>query len=80
MFTVIMVIAHLLLIDLNIHNNGVISGHLTCFAHLQNFNFVKKSKALSRLCKLSHFKLTGRSCTDTVQEKVPSFQKVTLLV
>ena len=30
---------------------------------------MKKSKALSRLYKLSHFKMTGRSCTDKVQEK-----------
>ena len=47
---------------------------------LQNVNAIKKSKALSRLCRLSHFKMTGRSCTDKVREKVPSFQKVTLLV
>ena len=36
---------------------------------------MKKSKALSGLCKLSHLKVTGRSCTDKVREKVPSFQK-----
>ena len=35
---------------------------------LQSFNAMKKSKALSRLCKLSHFKMTGISCTDTVRE------------
>ena len=41
----------------------------------ENFNAMEKSKALSRFCKLSHFKKTVKSCTDKVQEKVPSFQK-----
>ena len=36
--------------------------------------------ALSRLYKLSYFKMTGRSCTDEVREKVLSFQNATLLV
>ena len=36
------------------------------------------SKALSRLCKLCYLKMTGRRCTDEVQVKAPSFQKVTL--
>ena len=44
---------------------------------LQNFNAMKKSKALSRPCKLSYFKMTGRSCTDKVREKEPLFQNVT---
>ena len=47
---------------------------------LQNFKSMKQSKALSKLCKLCHFKMTGRSCTDEVRVKVPSFQKVTLLL
>ena len=34
-----------------------------------------KSKALSRLCKLYHFKMIGTSYTNDVQLKVPSFQK-----
>ena len=38
----------------------------------------KKSKSLSRLSKLCHFKVTSRSSTDEVRVKVPSFQKVTL--
>ena len=36
---------------------------------LQNFNSIKKSRPLSRLCKLCHFKMTGRSCTDEVRVK-----------
>ena len=35
---------------------------------------------LCRDCKLSRFKITGRSCQDKVKKKVHSFQKVTLLV
>ena len=45
---------------------------------LQTFNSMKKNKALLRLCKLSHYKMTGWSCKDKVREKVPSFQKVRL--
>ena len=40
----------------------------------------KNSKALSRLCKWSHFKMTGRSCTDTIQEKAHHFKKSHFLV
>ena len=39
---------------------------------LPKFQCYEKSKALTRLCKLSHFKMTGKSCTDKVREKVPS--------
>ena len=68
-----------------IHWSDAISGHLTFFAPVQKMkialkksNSMEKSKGLSRLCQLSHFKMTGRSCTDKVREKVTSFQKVTL--
>ena len=41
--------------------------------------FSKKSKALSRLCKLGHFKMTHTPCTDEDQVEIPSFQKATRL-
>ena len=37
----------------------------------------KQTKALPRLCKLFHLKMTCTFCTDDVRVKVPSFQKVT---
>ena len=43
------------------HGTEVICGHLTFF--------FKQSKALSRLCKLYHYKTTGRSCRDEVHVK-----------
>ena len=43
---------------------------------LTKFYAMKKFKALSTLCKLSHFKMTGSSCTDTVRKRVTSFQQV----
>ena len=74
-------------LNLNIllHWTEVICGHLHIFAPVQkanialtNFIFMKKFKAFSRLWKLFNYKTTGRSCTDEVRVKVPSFQKVTL--
>ena len=39
--------------------------------------FYKQTKALPRLCKLFHLKMTCTFCTDDVGVKIPSFQKVT---
>ena len=39
--------------------------------------FYKQKKALPRLCKLFHLKMTCTFCTDDVRVKVPSFKKVT---
>ena len=75
------------LTKLQVHNHTmakqrteVISGHFKFFASipkvkmfLQNFNSIKNQRIF-----LCHFKMTGRACTDKVQEKVTSFQKVTL--
>ena len=42
---------------------------------LQNVNAMKKSKALLRLFKLSHFKMTGRSYTDKSPRKCTLISK-----
>ena len=39
--------------------------------------FYKQTKALPRLCKLFHSKMTCTFCIDEVRVKVPSFHKVT---
>ena len=39
--------------------------------------FHNQTKALPRLCKLFHLKMTCTFCTDDVRVKVSSFQKVT---
>ena len=47
---------------------------------IKNSCFYKQSKALVRLCKLFHLKMTCTFCTDDVRVKVPSFQKVSQFV
>ena len=42
--------------------------------------FYKSTKALPRLCRSFHLKMTGASCTDDASVKVPSFQKVTFFL
>ena len=37
----------------------------------------KSTKALRRLCRSFHLKITGTSCTEYARVKVPSFLKVT---
>ena len=65
-------------IPVTIHWTEVISSHHTIFAPVQKvnialtkFKFYKKVQGLSSLCKLWHFKMTGRPCTDKVRVKVP---------
>ena len=43
----------------------------------KNSCFYKQTKALPRLCKLFHLKMTCTFCTDDVRVKEPSFLKVT---
>ena len=78
---------HCFFSDVLLHWTDVISGHPYIFAPVQKIKIdllilfiLKKSKALSRLCKGFHFKMTGRSCTDEVRVKVHSFQKSHFLV
>ena len=68
----------------NIHCRQLLIGHLTFFTLVQIVKighkkscFYKQTKALPRLCKLFHSKMTCTFCTDDVRVKVPSFQKVT---
>ena len=67
-----------------IHCRQLLIGHLTFFTLVQKVKsiikkscFYKQTKALPRLCKLFHSKMTCTFCTDDVRVKVPSFQKVT---
>ena len=67
-----------------IHCRQLLIGHLTFFTLVQkvkighkNSCFFKQTKALPRLCKLFHSKMTSTFCIDDVRVKVPSFQKVT---
>ena len=47
---------------------------------MQNACYYKSTKALPRLCRSFHLKMTGTSCTDDAGVKVPSFQKVTFFL
>ena len=47
---------------------------------MQNACYYKSTKALPRLCRSFHIKMTGTSCTDDAGVKVPSFQKVTFFL
>ena len=42
--------------------------------------FYKSPKALPKLCRSFHLKITGTACTDEARVKVPVFQKVTFLL
>ena len=68
----------------DIHCCQLLIGHLTLFTLVQKVKighkklcFYKQNKALPRLCKLFHSKMTCTVCIDDVRVKVPSFQKVT---
>ena len=47
---------------------------------MQSSCFYKSPKALPKLCRSFHLKMTGTACTDDARVKVPSFQNVTFLL
>ena len=68
----------------DVHCRQLLIGHLTFLRQfykyksvIKNACFDKQTKALQRLCKLFHLKMTCTFCIDNVRVKVPSFQKVT---